>query len=81
MANNYSIFEAHLTDAYGDLFANDPDYSYVAKKQTPESLASKMTAELSKGNANLDGEGIKRACKAVKIKKTRKSIMEFLNKQ
>jgi hypothetical protein len=53
----------------------------VAKKHTPESLASKMTAELSKGNANLDGEGIKRACKAVKIKKTRKSIMEFLNKQ
>ena len=37
-----------------------------------------MTVGLAKGGANKDGEGIKRACKAVGIKHTYAAISAFL---
>ncbi len=78
--NNKELFESHLKDAYIDLFQNDADYSYAAARKTPAELASLMTVSLARGEANLEGKGITRACKAVGIKKTRKAIKEFLNK-
>lgn len=76
---NISTFQQHLQHAYEDLFLNDPEYSYAAGRTTPSELASKMTLSLSKGKVNKDGEGIKRACKAVGIKHTYKAIKEYLN--
>lgn len=76
---NRAIFELHLQRAYTDLFANDPQYSYSAARTTPSELAYKMTLSLAKGEANKDGDGIKRACKAVGIKYTYKAISEYLN--
>ena len=76
---NRAIFELHLSDAYADLFANDPEYAYSAARCRPSELAYKMTLGLCKGEANTDGEGIKRACKAVGIKHTYKAISAYLN--
>lgn len=75
---NTTQFETALTEAYRDLFANDPEYAYSASRCTPESLAAKMTAGLATGAANKDGEGIKRACRAMKIPHTYKAIRAFL---
>ena len=38
-----------------------------------------MTLALAKGEANKDGEGIKRVCKRLGIKYTYKAIGEYLN--
>lgn len=73
-----ATFESHLVDAYKDLFANDPEYAYAASRVTPTELAYKMSVGLATGEANKDGEGIKRACKAVGIKHTYKAIRDYL---
>lgn len=89
---NVAKFRAALEVAYVDLFANHPDYSAHGRPQvlhgnvgstvlaatTPASLAQKMTVGLIAGKAHHGGEGIKRACKAVGIKHTRKAILAFL---
>ncbi len=75
---NTEQFQTALTDAYKDLFANDPEYAYSASRTTPEALAVKMTAGLATGAANKDGTGIKRACKAVGIKPTWAAIRAYL---
>lgn len=77
---NRNTFENHLRAAYEDLFVNDPEYNYVSERTTPQELASKIVVLLADGNANKDGKGIKRACKAVGIKHTYKAIKEYLNK-
>ena len=76
---NLATFESHLVDAYRDLFDNDPEYAYAASRTTPTELACKMAAGLATGAANKDGDGIKRACKAVGIKHTYKAIQHYLN--
>lgn len=76
---NRAIFELHLQRAYTDLFANDPKHAYSAARCKPDELAYRMTLGLCKGEANKDGEGIKRACKAVGIKQTYKAIHAYLN--
>jgi hypothetical protein len=76
---NLATFESHLVDAYKELFASDPEYAYAAARTTPARLARKMAAVLVTGAANKDGEGIKRACKAVGIKHTYKAIRDYLN--
>lgn len=76
---NRAIFELHLTRAYKDLFANDPEYAYSAARCTPSELAYKITLGLAKGGTNKDGEGIKRVCKLLGIKYTYKAIGEYLN--
>lgn len=76
---NRAIFELHLQRAYTDLFANDPEYAYSAARHTPASLAYQMTLCLARGEANKDGEGIKRTCKLLGIKYTYKAIGEYLN--
>lgn len=76
---NRETFQARLVDAYRDLFANDPDYSYSAARISPEDLAAKMTAGVYMGSANKDGEGIKRACKACGINHTYKAIKAFFD--
>jgi hypothetical protein len=73
-----AVFELHLSRAYEDLFANDPEYQLAASRYRPSELACKMTLGLAKGDANKDGEGIRRACKAVGIKHTYKAIREYL---
>ena len=75
---NYQRFVDELTKAYSDLFTNDPEYAYAAARNTPEGLAAKMAAGLAHGTANLDGAGIKRACKACGIRQTYKAIRPFL---
>jgi len=75
---NVERFEAALADAYRDLFTNDPEYAYAATRSTPEALAAKMTASLAAGTANKDGEGVKRACKALGVKQTYAAIRPFL---
>jgi hypothetical protein len=75
---NLATFESHLADAYKDLFANHPEYVYAASMTNPTKLACKMAAGLATGEANKDGEGIKRACKAVGIKHTYKAIQDYL---
>jgi len=77
--SNLDKFTEALEAAYTDLFANNPKYSYSAYLTTPKALASKMSSHLMTGDANKDGEGVKRACKACGIKQTYKSISEFLN--
>jgi hypothetical protein len=72
-------FEALLTDAYRDLFLHDPEYAYSASRTTAAALAGKMTAGLARGNANKDGEGIKRVCKAIGIPYTYKAITAYLH--
>jgi hypothetical protein len=78
---NTERFRAALTIAYQDLFVTDEEYAYAAARTTPEALAEKMTAGLLTGSANHDGTGIRRACKAVGIKHTRKAIVAFLREQ
>jgi hypothetical protein len=75
---NKEKFTDHLELAYIDLFKNNPEYAYSASKTTPKALAEKMASHLLTGDANKDGEGIKRACKACKIKQTYKAISGFL---
>lgn len=92
MESNTERFRAALEAAYVDLFANHPDYSAhgrpvtihgnvgstVLAATTPASLAAKMTEGLRTGDAWHGGEGIKRACKALKIKHTRTAIAAYL---
>ena len=74
-----SKFISVLTIVYRDLFANDPEYAYASLRVKPEVLAEKMADGIPTGRANFHGTGIKRACKALGIKHTRKAITEFLN--
>lgn len=76
--SNLDKFTLALEYAYVDLFANDPEYAYSASRTTPKALASTMASYLMKGDANKEGEGIKRACKACGIKQTYKAISAFL---
>jgi hypothetical protein len=76
---NFATFRSHLADAYKDLFANDPKYAYTASVTNPAKFAHKMSVGLATKGANKDGEGIRRACKAVGIKHTYKAIRDYLN--
>ena len=78
---NLDSFFEQLTKEYEILFRDDPDYAYSKSKTTPAELARKMTLGLDNGQANKDGEGIKRTCKHFKIPHTYKAIREFLNKE
>lgn len=76
---NLEKFIAELTAAYTLLFNSDPEtYSIAAARYTPAALAEKMTMALKKRDANKDGEGIKRACKACGIKYTYSAIEKYL---
>jgi hypothetical protein len=75
---NYERFQSALETAYNDLFESDPDFAYVKARKTPAELAAKMTAGLATGDANHDGIGIRRACKAVGSKATRTAIRAYL---
>ena len=79
MKTNKETFKQHLANAYTRLFKEDKEYQYSASINTPEGLANKMIEGLSKGSANVNGSGIRSACKAVEIKQTVKSIKEYLN--
>jgi hypothetical protein len=76
---NKQRFEQTLADCYRELFITDPEYSYSAATISPESLARKITDGLHRGTANKDGEGIKRACKAMGINQSYKAIQAFFN--
>ena len=78
MATNRETFTATLAAQYRDLFAL-PDYAMAAARYTPESLAEKMTAGLLVGGSSKDGDGIKRACKALGVKHTYKAIIAYLD--
>lgn len=78
---NLAIFESHLSNAYEDLFETDPDYSLAKARYRPTELAYKMALGLAKGEANKDGEGIKRVCKILGIKHTYKAIQLYLHAQ
>lgn len=90
--SNIAKFEAALEAAYTELFGKHPDYLHHGQPQTihgntgstvlpsltPHALAVKMAAGLATGSAHHVGEGVKRACKAVGIKYTRKAIVAYL---
>jgi hypothetical protein len=78
MQSNLDKFTQALELAYMDLFTHDPEYTYSAAVTTPQALASKMANYLMTGDANKEGEGIKRACKACGIRQTYKAISAFL---
>lgn len=77
MNANQTRFCVVLADQYRQLF-EQPEYALAKARYTPESMAEKFTAGIPAGTASHDGEGIKRACKALGIKYTRKAICEFL---
>lgn len=79
MVTNREMFQTELTKQYLALYESDPSYEYSRKHITAFDLAEKMTEGLYKGTASKDGEGIKRTCKALKIKVTYKAIQEFLS--
>ena len=79
MISNKQQFLDALTTAYRELFASSSEYAYTAARISPEALAKKMTDGLHTGQANKDGEGIKRACKACGIKQTYKAIQAYFN--
>lgn len=75
----YDRFAAVLTDQYAQLFESDPEgYAMAKARYSPAELARKMTNGLASNNANKDGEGIKRACKALGIPYTYKAIRAYL---
>jgi hypothetical protein len=76
---NYDRFTAALTKHYVTLFETDKEYAFAKVMGTPEKLALKMTRALYDGNANKDGEGIKRTCKELGIKQTYTAIKAYLN--
>lgn len=78
---NLDAFCAQLENEYENLFKNDPEYAYAASRTTPPALARKMTLGLDNGQANKDGDGIKRTCRHFGIPHTYKAIREFLNKE
>lgn len=75
---NRDLFQEELTKQYLVLYESDPNYQYSRKHITAFDLAEKMVDGLCKGTANKEGEGIKRTCKAFRIKHTYKAIGEFL---
>jgi hypothetical protein len=77
---NLDRFHAELAKQYTRLFET-PSYALAARLNTPEGLARKMALGLDNGTANKDGEGIKAACKALKIPHTYKAIRTFLNEK
>lgn len=77
--SNLDTFISVLTECYEYLFNSSDDYKYAAARTTPAQLANKMTLGLKDGTANKDGDGIKSACKKLKIKHTYKAIKEYLN--
>lgn len=76
---NPERFEALLCSTYRNLFAHDPEYAFAAGHTTPEALATKMTQGLGTGDANKDGAGIRRTCRALGIPHTYKAIRAFLS--
>jgi hypothetical protein len=79
MSDPAATFHGHLLEAYTELFKCDANYRFVGTRTTPADLARDMVQALAKGSASLEGEGIKRACRAVGIKPTRKAVMTYLN--
>ena len=77
MPTNKENFQNVLAEQYRELFRTHPDYQHMWI--TPEVLAEKMTHGLATGEANKEGEGIKRTCKALGIKQTYKEIRAYLN--
>lgn len=75
---NREKFRELLAKEYADLFANNTDYSYSASLNTPEGLAAKMMAALTRGSANKDGIAIRRVCKALGLKHTYRDIESFI---
>jgi hypothetical protein len=77
--SNLEKFIAALTAAYTSLYESDPQTYQMAKSRyTPAELAEKMAMGLKKRDANKDGEGVKRACKACGIKYTYTAIQAYL---
>lgn len=77
--NRDALREA-LAEAYRDLFANSPEYAYAAQRYTPESLAAKMIGAGPRFAGNKDGDGVRRACKALGIKHTYTAINAYLSR-
>lgn len=75
---NRDQFQNELEKAYVFLFEHDSDYAYSKAKTTPQALAAKMTEALITGDANHDGAGVRKACRAVGIKPTRTAIRTYL---
>ncbi len=71
-------FRKALETAYADLFANNADYAYSASKTSPAELAKRMLNAAVTGSINIDGEGVRRACKACGIKHTLRAVLEFV---
>jgi hypothetical protein len=78
MTPNYQSFLTVLTNAYVDLYANDPEYAYAKAHKSPAELATVMTEALARGTGNKDGKGIRSTCKRLAIKYTYAAIREFL---
>ena len=75
---NRQKFIACLTTAYQHLFTTS-DYTFASARTTPEDLAMKMADGIYSGGASIEGEGIKRACKACAIKQTFKGVRAFFD--
>ena len=74
--SNKEKFTQALAAEYAILFKTQ-EYAIAASRYTPEALAEKFTEGLLNGSAANDGDGVKRACKALGIKSTYKAIREF----
>ena len=59
-------------------FDTNPEYALVSRQTSAHDLAVKMAEGLIKGSASKDGRAIKSTCKALGIKYTYKSIVEYL---
>lgn len=79
MTTQRERFLTILTGQYEYLFTL-PQYAMAAARTTPATMAEKFVQGLIDGTADHEGEGVKRTCAALGVKKTRKAIREFLSR-
>jgi hypothetical protein len=77
--NNREKFIEELAKQYEVLFKADLEYAYVAARQTPIDLATKMTNCFFAGTHKSPTISIRRTCKALNIPHTNKGIQDYFN--
>lgn len=77
-SSNYDRFLEIYTKKLIEQIKKNPD-DYMDTVETAPTLAKKMTDAFKRGSANINSNAFKAACRALKIKPTRKDSVAFLN--
>lgn len=78
--NNLQIFTETYTEKLTECVREMPDEYAFPESRVPL-VVEKMTAAIQAGTFNHDGHAIRRTCRALGIKYTRKAIVEFVSKK